>query len=149
MGCFGLSSSKKRRNSTRKILPRHQVSFFNQNEHSFFLSILRTNQNTFLLQRICSYELLHSSDPVDASTVSDNPEKISCSNLRSVFLPFYSVLWIWIYSKKMITGYESQTKTGLAVHELVDCNMWGTVSGVKWRQRRRERRRRERELDLT
>ncbi|XP_018433659.2 nucleosome assembly protein 1;4 [Raphanus sativus] len=56
MGCFGLSSSKKRRNSTRKILPRHQ--------------------------RICSYELLHSSDPVDASTVSDNPEKISCSNLR-------------------------------------------------------------------
>ncbi|CAF1820786.1 hypothetical protein HID58_059263 [Brassica napus] len=56
MGCFGLSSNKKRRNSTRKILPRHQ--------------------------RICSYELLHSSDPTDASTVADNPEKISSSNLR-------------------------------------------------------------------
>ncbi|KAG2327830.1 hypothetical protein Bca4012_036852 [Brassica carinata] len=56
MGCFGLSSNKKRRNSTRKILPRHQ--------------------------RICSYELLHSSDPTDASAVADNPEKILCSNLR-------------------------------------------------------------------
>ncbi|CAH8389330.1 unnamed protein product [Eruca vesicaria subsp. sativa] len=56
MGCFGLSNNKKRRNSTRKILPRHQ--------------------------RICSYEPLLSSDPLDASTVSDNPEKILSSNLR-------------------------------------------------------------------
>ncbi|KAJ0240145.1 Uncharacterized protein HA466_0228220 [Hirschfeldia incana] len=56
MGCFGLSSNKKRRNSTRKILPRHQ--------------------------RICSYELLHSSDPTDASSVADNPEKILSSSLR-------------------------------------------------------------------
>ncbi|CAA0374349.1 unnamed protein product [Arabidopsis thaliana] len=57
MGCFGLSSNKKRRNSIRKILPRDQ--------------------------RICSYEPLLSSDPTDFSTVSDNPEKISNSNLRS------------------------------------------------------------------
>ncbi|KAL1206165.1 hypothetical protein V5N11_020389 [Cardamine amara subsp. amara] len=57
MGCFGLSSNKKRRNSTRKILPRDQ--------------------------RICSYEPLLSSDPSDFSTiVDDNPEKISNSNLR-------------------------------------------------------------------
>ncbi|CAD5320240.1 unnamed protein product [Arabidopsis thaliana] len=56
MGCFGLSSNKKRRNSIRKILPRDQ--------------------------RICSYEPLLSSDPTDFSTVSDNPEKISNSNLR-------------------------------------------------------------------
>ncbi|CAL9235389.1 unnamed protein product [Arabidopsis halleri] len=56
MGCFGLSSNKKRRNSIRKILPRDQ--------------------------RICSYEPLLSSDPTDFSTVLDNPEKISNSNLR-------------------------------------------------------------------
>ncbi|KAF8110268.1 hypothetical protein N665_0086s0103 [Sinapis alba] len=56
MGCFGLSSNKKRRNSTRKILPRHQ--------------------------RICSYELLHSSDPTDASAVAGNSEKILSSSLR-------------------------------------------------------------------
>ncbi|CAH8331510.1 unnamed protein product [Eruca vesicaria subsp. sativa] len=56
-GCFGLSSSNtKRRNSTRKILPRHQ--------------------------RICSYEPLLSSDPSDSITnVVDSPEKISTSNL--------------------------------------------------------------------
>ncbi|CAA7025128.1 unnamed protein product [Microthlaspi erraticum] len=59
MGCFGLSSNKKRRNSIRKILPRDQ--------------------------RICSYEPLHSSDPSDFSTiVEDNSEKISNSNLRCV-----------------------------------------------------------------
>ncbi|KAG7569009.1 hypothetical protein ISN45_Aa04g017730 [Arabidopsis thaliana x Arabidopsis arenosa] len=56
MGCFGLSSNKKRRNSIRKILPRDQ--------------------------RICSYEPLLSSDPTDFSTIIDNPEKISNSNLR-------------------------------------------------------------------
>ncbi|CAH2059607.1 unnamed protein product [Thlaspi arvense] len=56
MGCFGLSSNKKRRNSIRKILPRDQ--------------------------RICSYEPLLSSDPTDFSTVADNPEKISKTNLR-------------------------------------------------------------------
>ncbi|KAG2308934.1 hypothetical protein Bca52824_028682 [Brassica carinata] len=55
-GCFGLSSNTKRRNSTRKILPRHQ--------------------------RICSYEPLLSSDPSDSITNSDSPEKISSSNLR-------------------------------------------------------------------
>ncbi|XP_023640472.1 ciliogenesis-associated TTC17-interacting protein [Capsella rubella] len=47
MGCFGLSSNKKRRNSIRKILPRDQ--------------------------RICSYEpLLHSSDPSDFTTFVDS-----------------------------------------------------------------------------
>ncbi|XP_010509894.1 PREDICTED: ciliogenesis-associated TTC17-interacting protein-like [Camelina sativa] len=57
MGCFGLSSNKKRRSSIRKILPRDQ--------------------------RICSYEpLLHSSDPTDFNTFVDNPQKISNSNLR-------------------------------------------------------------------
>ncbi|CAH8264600.1 unnamed protein product [Arabidopsis lyrata] len=56
MGCFGLSSNKKRRNSIRKILPRDQ--------------------------RICSYEPLLSSDPTDFSTLLDSPEKISNSNLR-------------------------------------------------------------------
>ncbi|ESQ51935.1 hypothetical protein EUTSA_v10017083mg [Eutrema salsugineum] len=56
MGCFGLSSNKKRRNSTRKILPRDQ--------------------------RNCSYEPLLSSDPADLSTIVDHPERISNSNLR-------------------------------------------------------------------
>ncbi|KAF8108825.1 hypothetical protein N665_0104s0139 [Sinapis alba] len=55
-GCFGLSFNTKRRNSTRKILPRHQ--------------------------RICSYEPLLSSDPSDYITNVDSPEKISSSNLR-------------------------------------------------------------------
>ncbi|KFK31049.1 hypothetical protein AALP_AA6G061800 [Arabis alpina] len=59
MGCFGLSSNKKRRNSIRKILPRDQ--------------------------RICSYEPLHSSDTTDFTTVLHNPEdKISTSNLSFV-----------------------------------------------------------------
>ncbi|KAJ0259853.1 Uncharacterized protein HA466_0061480 [Hirschfeldia incana] len=54
-GCFGLSSNTKHRNSTRKILPRHQ--------------------------RISSYEPLLSSDPSDSNTNVDTPDKISSSNL--------------------------------------------------------------------
>ncbi|CAN8315918.1 unnamed protein product [Cochlearia groenlandica] len=58
MGCFGLSSNKKHRNATRKILPRDQ--------------------------RICIYEPLLSSDPTDSTTFVDNPDKISDPNLRFV-----------------------------------------------------------------
>ncbi|XP_010522462.1 PREDICTED: uncharacterized protein LOC104801071 [Tarenaya hassleriana] len=55
LGCFGLSSNRKHRKPNRKISSQHQ--------------------------RICSYEPLHSSDPTSLN-VSENPEKISNSNLR-------------------------------------------------------------------
>ncbi|XP_010542951.1 PREDICTED: uncharacterized protein LOC104815999 [Tarenaya hassleriana] len=55
LGCFSLSSDKKRRKPTRKTLPGHR--------------------------RICGYGPLHSSD-LTTLNVAKNPEKISNSNLR-------------------------------------------------------------------
>lgn len=86
-GCFGLSSNTKRRNSTRKILPRHQVTFFSSGKITLSCSSL---SNICFLQRICSYEPLLSSDPSDSIANVDSPENILSSNLRSVFfLPIY------------------------------------------------------------